>query len=74
LAALIAEKAPGQLTEIGIGAAVYGLEPFLAALLKCGLDQNAANPAGRTTLAAAARHGTDSAIYRLVKAAAERNG
>jgi len=71
LAALIAEKTPGQLTEIGIGAAVYGLEPFLAALLKRGLDPNAANPAGRTTLAAAAQHGTDSKIYRLVKAAAE---
>jgi len=73
LAALIAEKTPGQLTEIGIGAAVYGLEPFLAALLKCGLDPNAVNSAGRTTLDAAAQHGTNSAVYRLVKAAAEGN-
>jgi len=67
LAALIAEKTPGQVTEIGIGAAVYGLEPFLAALLKHGLDPNAANAQGRTTLAAAEQHGQDSAIYRLVK-------
>lgn len=71
LAALIAEKTPGKLTEIGIGAAVDGLEPFLVALLKRGLDPKAANPAGRTTLDAAAQHGTDSTVYRLAKASAE---
>jgi hypothetical protein len=71
LAALIAEKTPGQLTEIGIGAAVYGLESFLAALLKRGLDPNAANAQGRTTLNAAEQHGKDSGIYRLAKAAAK---
>jgi len=71
LAALIAERTPGQLTEIGIGAAVYGLERFLAALLKCGLNPNARNTAGRTTLDAAAQHGTDSAVYRLAKATVE---
>jgi len=72
LASLVAEKTPGQLTEIGIGAAVYGLETFLAALLKRGLDPNATNAAGRTTLNAAEQHGAGSTIYRLAKAAAER--
>ena len=71
LAALVAKKTPSQLTEIGIGAAVYGLEMFLAALLKHGLDPHAANPAGRTTLSAAEQHGKDSAVYRLVKGASE---
>jgi ankyrin repeat protein len=68
---LIAKKTPGQLTEIGIGAAVYGLDAFLAALLKHGLDPNASNAQGRTTLSAAESHGKDSAVYRLVKAMAE---
>jgi hypothetical protein len=71
LAELIAKKTPGQLTEIGIGAAVYGLDAFLAALLKHGLDPNASNAQGRTTLSAAESHGKDSAVYRLVKAMAE---
>jgi hypothetical protein len=72
LAALIAEKTPGQLTEIGVGAATVGLEAFLAALLECGLNPSAASFNGRTTLTAAAQHGTDSSIYRLAKAADDR--
>jgi hypothetical protein len=71
LAALIAERTPGQITEIGVGAAVYGLESFLGALLKHGLDPNAANAQGRTTLNAAEQHGKESDIYRLAKAAAK---
>jgi hypothetical protein len=72
LAALIAKKTPGQLTEIGVVAATHGLDAFLAALLKQGLDPNAVNGQGRTTLAAAEQHGKNSAIYRLVEAAAKR--
>jgi hypothetical protein len=72
LAELIARRTPDQLTEIGVGAAVYGLEAFVAALLKQGLNPNRANAQGRTTLGAAEQHGKDSALYRLVKAAAER--
>lgn len=72
LAALIAAKAPGQLTEIGVGAAVSGLKEFVAALLKHDLDPKVAGFNGLTTLDAAAQHGTESAIYRLVKAAADR--
>lgn len=70
LAALIAEKTPAQLTDLGIIAANNNLADFLAALLKYGLDPTAASAAGQTTLAAAAHHGPDSAIYRLAKAAA----
>src|ERR1022692_296205 len=67
LAELIAKRTPGQLIEIGVGAAVYGLESFLAALLKRGPDRNAANAQGRTTLNAGEQQGKDSAVYRLVK-------
>ena len=72
LAALIAARTPGEMTEIGVGAAVNALEEFVAALLKCGLDPTAITPAGRSTIEAAARHGMNSAIYKLVKAAARR--
>jgi hypothetical protein len=68
LATLIADKTPDHLTEIGIGAADQGLEAFVAALLKHGLDPNAANAQGRTTLSAAEQHGKGSAVYRLVAA------
>jgi hypothetical protein len=69
LAELIAKKTPGQLTEIGVAAAVYGLDAFLAALLNHGLDPNAPSANGGTTLRSAEQHGKDSAIYRLVKTA-----
>ena len=72
LAALIVKRTPGQLTEIGVTAAMHGAEIFLAALLKHGLNPKAANTQGQTTLDAAERHGKDSAIYRMVKAAEER--
>ena len=71
LAALISERTPDQLAEIGVVVALQGLAAFLAALLKQGLDPKAVDGQGRTTLAAAEQRGTDSAIYRLVKAAAE---
>ncbi len=71
LAELIARRTPDQLTDIGLGAALSALEDFTAALLKRGLDPTAANPHGRTTLSAAEQHGKNSAIYRLVKAAAD---
>jgi hypothetical protein len=73
LAELIARKTPSQLAEIGVSATVYGLGVFVAALLKCGLDPNAEDPRGQTTLRAAENHGKDSSIYRLVKSAAEKN-
>jgi hypothetical protein len=73
LAELIAKRTPGQLAEIGIGVANAGVESFLAALLKHGLEPNAPNTQGYTTLKAAERHGLNSSIYRLAKAAAERN-
>lgn len=71
LAELIARKTPGQLPEIGVGATVYGLGDFVAALLKCGLDPNAADSRGQTTLRAAENHGRDSPIYRMIKSVAE---
>lgn len=71
-AKLLAEKTPSQLAEIAVGAADSRLEEFLAALLKYGLDPNGANAAGRTILDAAAQHGTDSSIYKLVKNAADK--
>jgi len=67
LAALLAQKNPDQLIGIGIIAASVGLEPFLAALLKHGLDPNASNAHGITTLKAAEHHGLNSTIYRLAK-------
>ena len=72
LAALIAERTPERLAEVGFDAALNGLEAFLAALLKHGLDPNAPTPQGRTTLSAAEQFGRDSGVYRLAKAAAER--
>lgn len=71
LAALIAAKTPAQVTEIGVGAAVAGLEGFVAALLKQGLDPNAKSLNGRTSLDAATHHGAESTIYQLLKAAAD---
>ena len=71
LAELIARKTPGQVTEIGIGAATYGLTAFVGELLKRGLDPTAANAQSRTTLDAAEQEGKDSAIYRLVKGSAK---
>jgi hypothetical protein len=71
LAALIADKTPSQLADIGVSATNNGLEAFLAALLKHGLDPHAPAGNGRTTLRAAEQRGMNSAIYRLVKAAAE---
>lgn len=71
LAALIAKKTPGQLADVGIGVARAGIELFLAALFKHGLDPNSPNVQGYTTLQAAEIHGLNSSIYRLAKAAAE---
>jgi hypothetical protein len=73
LAALVAKRTPAQLAEIGIGVANAGVESFLAALFKHGLEPNAPNAQGYTTLQAAERHGLNSSIYRLAKAA-ERRG
>jgi hypothetical protein len=67
LAEFIAKKTPDQMTDIGVGAASLGLADFVAALLKAGLNPNAANAQGRTTLNAAEQHGKDSAVYRVVK-------
>ena len=72
LAALLAARTPGELTEIGVGAAVNALEEFMAALLKQGLDPTAITSSVRSTLEAAARHGVNSAIYKLVKAAGRK--
>jgi hypothetical protein len=69
LAELIAKKTPGQLADIGVVAASHGLVEFVVALLKKGLDPNAPNAQGFTTLSAAEQHGPDSTIYRAVKAA-----
>jgi hypothetical protein len=70
LAALLAKRTPSQLTAIGIVAANAGTADFLAALLKFGLNPNAGDFRGLTTLQAAERHGLDSSIYKMVKAAA----
>jgi hypothetical protein len=71
LAELVSKKTPGQLADIGVVVAAHGLVEFVAALLKRGLDPNAGNAQGVTTLKVAEQHGTDSAVYRVVKAAAD---
>ena len=74
LAELIVKKTPGQLADIGVVAAGHGFVEFVAALLKRGLDANVTNSEGVTTLSAAEQHGPDSAVYRAVKAAADKRG
>jgi hypothetical protein len=71
LAELLAKRTPGQLADIGVVAAIHGAAEFMAALLKRGLDANAPNERGVTTLSAAEQHGRASAVYRVVKAAVE---
>ncbi len=72
LAVLVAQRTPAQITDIGMAVAQAGIEPFLAALFKQGLDPNAPDSRGLTILQIAERHELDSSIYRLTKAAAER--
>ena len=72
LAQLIAKRTPGQLTEIGVGAATPGLGDFLAVLLKCGLNPNVNSTQGWSAFKAAETHGPHSKVYQLLKAAAER--
>ena len=72
MAELIAKRTPTMLTEIGVSAAVAEAPEFLAALLKHGLDPNAPNSRGMTTLEAAAKHGQTSTVYQLAKAAADK--
>jgi hypothetical protein len=74
LAELLAKRTPGQLADIGVVAAIHGAADFVAALLKRGLDPNAPNEQGITMLSAAEQHGRDSAVYRIVKAAADGRG
>jgi hypothetical protein len=74
LAELVVKKTPGQLAEIGVVAATHGAADFVAALLARGLDANAPNERGVTTLSAAEKHGRDSAVYRVAKAAADERG
>jgi hypothetical protein len=74
LAELLAKRTPGKLADIGVFAATHGAADLLAALLKWGLDANAPNEQGATTLSAAEEHGRDSAVYRVVKAAADGRG
>jgi hypothetical protein len=69
LAELLAKRTPEQLANIGAIAATHGATDFVAALLKRGLDPNAPNEQGVTTLSAAEQHGRDSAVFRIVKAA-----
>ena len=71
MAELIAKKTPAQMTQIGVSVAQAGIESFLAALFKHGLGPNAPDSRGITTLQIAERHGLNSSIYRLAKAAAE---
>ena len=72
LAALVAKKTPAQMTDIGIAAANGGIESFLAALFKHGLEPNVPDSRGLTILQIAEKHGLNSSIYRLAKAAAEK--
>lgn len=71
LADVIAKKTPDQMTQVGVFAALAGIEPFVAALLRRGLDPQAEGAQDLTTLAAAEQHGQDSSIYRLVKGAVD---
>jgi hypothetical protein len=61
LAELVSKKSPGQLAQIGVAAANDKLESFLAELLKNGLDPNAPDFHGRTTLETAKQNGINLA-------------
>ena len=74
LAELLTKRTPAQMADIGVVAATHGAADFVAALLKRGLNANAPNEQGMTTLRAAEQHGWDSAVYRVVKAAADGRG
>src|SRR5260370_35854698 len=52
LADLLVQRTPEKLTDIGVGAAVSGLNLFFAALLARGLDPNAKGMHGLTPLSA----------------------
>jgi hypothetical protein len=71
LAELLVKRTPGQLANIGVVAATHGAADFVAALLKRGLDADAPNEQGVTTLSAAEQHGRDSTVYRVAIAAAD---
>jgi len=72
LAGLVAKRAPGKLTEIGMHAAVSNLEDFVAALVAQGLDPKGSTVHGLTPLAAAERHGHKSKVYQILKAASDK--
>jgi ankyrin repeat protein len=69
LAALIANRTPASLTDVGVAAVSGGIERFVVALLKVGFKPNVPNAEGRTALEAAASRGQDSSIHRLLAAA-----
>jgi hypothetical protein len=73
LAELLTTRTPAHLADIAMGAVNEGLERFISALLACGLDPNATDHHGNKILSAAEKHGKDSAIYRLLKSASDKN-
>lgn len=68
-AALVAARTPGILGSVAAQAIGDGIETFVAALLKHGLDPNATDHFGHKIMDAAERLGTDSPIYQMLKAA-----
>jgi len=71
LADLLVQRTPEKLTDIGVGAAVSGLNLFIAALLARGLDPNAKGMHGLTPLSAAELH-RHPATYQLLKSASDK--
>ena len=65
------KKVNEKLTDIGVGAAVSGLNLFIAALLARGLDPNAKGMHGLTPLSAAELH-RHPATYQLLKSASDK--
>ena len=74
LAALLAQRTPGILGSVASQAIGDRMEAFVAALLKHGLDPNAADHHGHKILDAAKNLGTDSPFYKMLKEAAEKQG
>jgi hypothetical protein len=73
LAKFVAQRAPDQLTEVGVEAAACRFVPFVEALIKVGLDSNAPSFNGRTALSVAEQtHGRNSKIYQLLEAASKK--
>lgn len=71
-AALLVKRTPSILGSVATQAIGDRMEMFIAALLKHGLDPHATDDFGQKIMDVAERQGTDSPIYKMFKAAANR--